>query len=61
MSKISKIARFGLVLQGLVLIAILICVFLLKPVSDVWAILFVCGMLLAFVSEIFGAIKRKEK
>jgi len=61
MMKISKIARLGLGMQGLSMIAIPICVFLSKPVSDIWDILFVCGALLAIVPEITGAIKRKEK
>ena len=57
----SKIARLGLAIQGLSMIAVLICVFLLKPVSDLWSFLFESGALLAVISEIMGAIKRKEK
>lgn len=61
MSKISKVARLGIAIQGLAMIDMLMCVFLSKPVSDIWMILFVCGIILTIVPEIIGAIMRKEK
>lgn len=61
MSKISKVARLGIAMQGLAMIDMLMCAFLLKPVSDIWMILFVCGIILTLVPEIIGAIMRKEK
>lgn len=56
-----KISRLGLVIEGLSIIAILICVFISKPVSDIWFVLLMCGTFFSVVPEIIGAIKRKEK
>lgn len=56
-----KISRLGLLIEGLSVIAIIICVILSKPVSIIWIVLFICGMLFAIVPGIVCAIKQKEK